>query len=858
MIPKIFQRNVRTEPASSMIHLETYTNEDRLIVSKADGDKLMIGRVIEASPLIAGGGDFGVTVNSVIRAAPDNSVIQVSLVGAPDLDAPARYAQGKTHGSRAVSELVERQRRVLEGALTIDWQEGEPILSVRRVLISLAVPIADTSPETVALAATKQSDFLRNVRNSGFSDATVRTAGEVVGIYRSFFNIFKRRAPVLLDELVDLRFQVFGPDQEFDFRDPYVGKLAKDVYCAAVAIKTFPEEPNSGLMNISTGGIFKDRKATEGGGPKISTPFIFTTTVRVANQRAEGTRVQRAIDSRLNKGAPFKLGREDAQRKLIDLKTIQSQCAAGEDKYVFVSTSVFVFGRTPDQATSAAGLVAGLMDKLKFDAREVVDNLPVRLAQILPLNFSPKLAEKLQSEALMSSSGCAVVLPLYGDYCGNAPNDGTANGLSLVTRRGQMMSVDIWRGQIPHGLLVAQSGGGKTVTLEVKILNQLAEGTRVVAIDDGRALKKFCHCIGGEFVEFGTEFKPSLNAFSLLESEEDFAEQEEMIGDLVLQMAYHGDEEQVSGARIAAAEAVKAAWNNKNSGADFMTVVEALEIIAKNAANLGSANELTLAALTLVPRLKSFLNSPARGDYFRGPCTLDVNAKFTVFEMASLGESHLKKCVMYFVTNVVLSRLRLHRGRKLIVIDEAADTLKDPGAANVVGGIYRKGRKDRVGIWVVFQSLPQLLELPAGKLIFSQSYWKWMLYQDTAEIDALVKARLLGKFVDDPFFVSLLKSVHTVKGRYSELMVQSGESYEVGRLFLDQFTLTLLDSEGPTRERIFDLMNDGVDVVDAVESVIGQGEARRSRWVKEFVNELLVAQGLSRDQVLAAVREALQ
>jgi len=733
-----------------------------------------------------------------------------------------------------------------------------PILSSRRVLISLAAPVSDTTPETIAQAATKQSDFLRNVRTSGFSDATVLTAGEVVGVYRSFFNIFKRRAAVLLDELVDLRFQVFGPDQEFDFRDPYIGKLAENVYCAAVAVKTFPEEPNSGLMNISTGGIFKDRKATEGGGPKISTPFIFTTTVRVANQRAEGTRVQRAIDSRMNKGAPFKLGREDAQRKLADLKTIQSQCAAGEDKYVFVSTSVMVFGKTPEQARSAAGLVAGLMDKLKFDAREVVNNLPVRLAQTLPLNFSPKLAESLQSEALMSSSGCATVLPLYGDYCGNAPDDGTPNGLSLITRRGQMMSVDIWRSQIPHGLLVAQSGGGKTVTLEVKILNQLAEGARVVAIDDGRSLKKFCQCVGGEFIEFGAEYKPSLNAFSLLESEEDFAEQEEMIGDLVLQMAYHNNEPQVSGARIAASEAVKAAWANKGNRADFMTIVEALVNIVKGAAGVDSDNELTNAARTLVPRLKSFMDSPARGEYFRGKCTLDVNARFTVFEMASLGESHLKKCVMYFVTNVVLSRLRLHRGRKLIVIDEAADTLKDAGAANVVGGIYRKGRKDRVGIWVVFQSLVQLLELPAGKLIFSQSYWKWMLYQDPAEIDALVKARLLGKFVDDQFFVNLLKSVHSAKGRYAEIMVQSGESYEVGRLFLDRFTLTLLDSEGPTRERIFELMSEGVDVVDAVESVIGQGGAKRQRWISEFVAELSDAQGLSRDEVLDAVREALQ
>lgn len=853
---KLIERGVKTRNASDIINLETYTDEDSLIVAKPDGDKLMIGRVIEASALIAGGGDFGVTINSVIRSAPDNSVVQISLVGSPDFDAPNRYARGKVHGKRAVTELVQRHRTVLEGALEAGWQDEEPVLSTRRVLISLAVPVADTSEATLAEAAIKQQDFLANVRRSGFHDAVVLTASDVVGLYRWFFNIFNQRASVALDELVDLRFQVFGPDQELDFREPFVGKLAPDCHCAAVAIKSFPRKPQSGLMNIATGGIFRDRKAAEGGGPKITTPFIYTTTVRVANQRAEGTRVQRAIDSRLNKSAPFTLGREDAARKLEDLRTIQSQCAEGEDKYVYVSTSAFVFGRTPQEARSSAGVVAGLLDKLKFDAREVSNNLGVRLAQSLPLNYSLRVAEALESEALMSSSGCAMVLPLYGDYVGNVPPGSQKTGLSLITRRGQLMNVDIWRAPSPHGIVVAQTGAGKTVVVEDMIFNHLAEGTRVVVVEDGRSLYKFCDAVGGDYVDPAVN-RPSLNGFSLLESEEDFAEQEELLTDLGLQMCYH-NEDVVSGGHIAMGEAVKAAYANQGNRADYFTVLEALEATVRGAAGIDSDNELTIAAKTLVPRLRAFLDSPARGSFFRGKCTVDVKAQLTVFEMGGLGESHLKKCVMFFVTNAVLSRLRFHPGRKVIMLEEAADTLKDPNAAAVAGGIYRKGRKDQVAIWAVFQSLLQALKLPAGELIFSQSYWKFMLLQDASEIDKLVSQQLLGKFNNDPFYVQLLKSVRTEKGQYSEILVQSAETYEVGRLFLDRFTLTLLDSEGPTRERIFALMKDGMDVVDAVELVIGQGANKRRRWVDEFVSELRDVQGLSPMEIKAAIEEALQ
>ena len=854
---KLLERNVRKTDASALINLETYTTEDHLIVSKAPGDKLMVGRVIEATALIASGADFGVTVNSVIRVAPDNCVIQVTEIGSPDFDGPDRYAGGKTRGSRAIVELVQRQRTVLQNALEVGWRTGEPILSTRRVIISLAVPVADTSAATLQEAAIKQADFLGNVSNSGFTDAHVLSASDVVGVYRWLFRIFQRRVPVVLDQLVDLRHQVFGPDQELDFREPFVGRLGPDTFCAAVAIKSFPEEPPVGLMNIATGGVFSDKSAEEGGGPRITTPFIFTTTVRVANQRAEGTRVQRAIDSRTNKKAPFTLGREDGERKLKDLRIIQKQCAQGEDKYVFVSTSAIVFGRTPSEARSSAGVVAGLLDKLGFDAREVIDNLPVRFAQALPLNFSLRLAEALDSEALMSSGASARVLPLYGDYTGNVPPGSEKTGISLITRRGQLLNVDIWRGLSPHGVINATTGAGKTVLLEEFIVNELAEGTTIVGIDDGRSLKKFCHAAGGQFVEFGLHFRPSLNGFSLIDGDEEFAEQEELLSELVLQMAYH-NEEVVGGARIAASEAVKAAWANKGSHADYYTVLDALVKIVEGAVGVGSDNELTIAARTLVPRLKSFLDSPARGDYFRGRCTLDVKSPLTIYEMASLGESHLKKCVLFFLTNGVLSRLRLKPGRKLVLIDEAMDTLKDPGATAVVAGIYRKGRKDQVAIWTVFQSVLQAMELPAGKLIFSQSFWKLYLQQDVAEVDQLVQKRLLGKFNDDRYFVELLKSVKTVKGSHSEVLIQSPATYEVGRLFLDPFTLKLLDSEGASRERIFELMESGMDVVDAVESELGDSSAKRQRWIREFVQELRDVQGLSADRVLAEVKEALQ
>ncbi|MGC7532368.1 conjugal transfer protein TraC, partial [Pandoraea pneumonica] len=86
--------------------------------------------------------------------------------------------------------------------------------------------------------------------------------------------------------------------------------------------------------------------------------------------------------------------------------------------------------------------------------------------------------------------------------------------------------------------------------------------------------KKFCKSVGGEFNEFGgrTGFVPSLQPFSDLD-DDTFDEQQETITALIVMMAY--DEEQPdSGARIAANEAVKAAWGRKRKKAEISDVVE--------------------------------------------------------------------------------------------------------------------------------------------------------------------------------------------------------------------------------------------------------------------------------------------
>src|SRR6185436_3728849 len=117
------------------------------------------------------------------------------------------------------------------------------------------------------------------------------------------------------------------------------------------------------------------------------------------------------------------------------------------------------------------------------------------------------------------------------------------------------------------------------------------------------------------------------------------------------------------------------------------------------------------------------------------------------FELGGLtGDEHLKRCVLFFVLNLLLTRIKKIKGRKQLIVDEAHDMLKDPGAKAVMEGIYLKARKDTVSTWIVVQSLLKLTEMPAGRVILNMSAWKCIMAQQPEEIDKVLSDKVITAF----------------------------------------------------------------------------------------------------------------
>lgn len=854
--------SVKTQYASDLIHIDTYIANHHLVVSKAKQDKTYIGRAYAMSPLLGGGGEFSDVVLNLFKSVPDDSLIQFNLICEPDHDAADNFARGKIHGSVMVRQLIDQQCDLLRDATEVGWQPDVPLLNRRTLLMSLAIPIRQVDAETIEDATVLQEDFLSNIRNCGFYDVRALSASELLGYYAQFVDVFKPATPVVLDELIELKHQVFGPDQTIAFTDPKVGVFNGDTYCAVVAVKAFPEIGFHGLMNLVTGAPFNKGPTKEGGGQRILTPFIYNTTIRVGQQRKEMERVQRAIKSRsATKTLPFKLGNEDPTAKLDDLQYIEKQCANDGEKFVYVSSTAFVFAKTRAQALETSAVLTSTLNKLYFDARQVRHDGVVRWAQSLPLNFAPGIANKLACEAIMPLSAAGCLAPVYGDNRGNAKLNSENTGAAFITRRGTPHLFDPFHSNSNYnGTFVATMGGGKSFVLQYLINCALAEGTNVFLLDNGRSTKKYCNAVGGEFNEFSLSegYRPSLNPFTGL-SDEEFNQEQESITELLLLMAFHNEPVQ-PGARIAMSEAVRAAHGCNGADTEIRDVVDALIQTSDQGMDKTERNEVEMAATNLIPRLEAFLRSPSRGTFFNGLGTINTNSQFTVFEMGGLnGDLHLYKCVMFFVLNMLMTRIKNIKGRKLIFVDEAHDVFQDAEAAKALQGIYLKGRKDAVGVFVIVQSLIKLATSSAGKVILNTSQWKLILSQKDEEIDDLFAQSLLTKHAQDAYFKNLIKSIETQKGVFSEILIECEQYYEAVRLYVDKFTSTLFSSEGDARDEVFDLMAAGMSAVDAVHHIMGNKKKGRIDFLRLALQHVFDDDDkLTAAEVINDVQEVLQ
>lgn len=451
----------------------------------------------------------------------------------------------------------------------------------------------------------------------------------------------------------------------------------------------------------------------------------------------------------------------------------------------------------------------------------------------LPNGLSTDLTRMRRFRTMLTTTAASIA-PIQGEHVG-----GSIPHVLLVGRRGQPFFWSPFQNAAGnHNVAVfGKSGSGKSVFLQDICAAMAGAGAKVIVIDDGRSFEHMARAFSGAFVEFKLSSGFSLNPFDMidldaLEHAEDGEDYEieclAMLKSIVGQMARQQD-------RLSDTErglidvAVSRVWTEHKREGTIDLVVAALRA------------QPSPYASDLADAMSPFVRGGTYGRFFEGPCSIDLSAGLTVFELSDLASKPELRSVS--LTALMFLSLRVMRQLdraipKAMIIDEAWQLLGGGQMGQAIETYARTCRKYGSSLITATQSLNDFYKSEGSLAALENSDWSVVLQQKEETIIDLAKHQ---RFEMDHHTETLLRSLKRNGTEYSDVLIKGPEALVVGRLVLDPYSATLYSSSPQVFADIETRVRAGIALADAIEAVAFPHHSNEPASTFEDATELLEA-----------------
>jgi len=474
---------------------------------------------------------------------------------------------------------------------------------------------------------------------------------------------------------------------------------------------------------------------------------------------------------------------------------------------VEASLTVTVYGKEKEESSRQIAALKTYLQSFDFTSGEERYILMPSFWNAFPLFPTVESIKNTFRFKTMAIEQAVTFMPILGEWKGtsNAPKPDKGYAFMLQSRRGQLMCMDLYDSATNmNGIVFAESGSGKSFFTQSIVAEYMSMGAKVFIIDVGRSYLKLAKFLDGTFMEFGSNSGLCLNPFSRVE---DIDEEVGLLQAIIEKMAAPEDGlDDYRRARIE--EAVKAVWGNLGRATTISDIAEYM------------TGQPDPRVSDVGNMLYKFTRYGSEGYWFDGESNLDLNRDLVVLELEELkGKKTLQQVVLMQLISAIQREFYLSNdGRpKVLIIDEAWDLLDDPMVARFMEHAYRRFRKYGGSAIVVTQSIADLYGSDSGRAIADNSAFKFILRQTAETIEQVEKN---GYLALGDYGYYQLKTVHSVPGKYSEIMIYVNQSIGIARLVVDRFSQVLFSTSGTERSEVMKALEDGMSPVEAIDSYI--------------------------------------
>ncbi|MBU0761377.1 MAG: ATP-binding protein, partial [Nanoarchaeota archaeon] len=292
---------------------------------------------------------------------------------------------------------------------------------------------------------------------------------------------------------------------------------------------------------------------------------------------------------------------------------------------------------------------------------------------------------------------------------------------------------DIFKLSNPNGVVLAQSGGGKSYFCKLLITRYLLNGTKTLVIDPQGEYRALVAYFKGQRVDLSRESDTMINPFDLMGH--DYIEKRLSLIDLMQVML--GDLSEPQKAFID--KAISLAYEDAGITEDPSTwgltppiledVLRILETMEKKAIQL---EKTTLRSL--INRLDMYVSGVFR--FMNKHTNIEFNNRFVCFDIGNM-PSQVKPAIMFMVLDYIYMKMKKDLDRKILLIDEAWSLLSRTKDAGYIFEIVKTCRKYNLGLLLINQEVEGLLNSQAGKSVLANSAYTLLMRQKPAVIDSI-------------------------------------------------------------------------------------------------------------------------
>lgn len=746
---------------------------------------------------------------------PVKSILQFCLFSSPDIEAFIDRFDAMRTGTRdpVLKEMMGRRKQFLrESTLSpVDRVSGIRLRNVNLV-ITATLP---SSPANSGLLGARDETLFQKARELKLNlEQVLKTVGlsyrpltatSYLRVMRTMMNhgpdaSWRHEIEPCYDDSKELCQQILDTNVAIDV-DAKGLWLGEHCRVRTLNIKQLPERVVFGdAMRFLADHISGQRGIRE--------PAVVTANIYFPDH--EGQRGRLETDQAYSKSlASRPLARYVSSfgKRSQDLDDLVERIGNG-DRLVECYLGIGLFAPTEEAATAAVTNARAFWREANFLLMEDSFITLELFKQLLPFAPEPDVRSSLMRYKLMTSGQAIPLLPIMGAWRGS----GTPL-VTLLARDGQVMGISPFDSETNFNACVAAtSGSGKSFFMNEMIANFRAINGRVWVIDVGYSYKPLCDVLGGQYIEFGRDSTLCINPFEMVQ---DFDDESDVLSSMLAIMAAPTkglDDYQLQGLKRVLAQQ----FGQHRQSLTIDLLITAL--MTEEDKRLRDVGE----------QLFSFSGKGEYGRYFNGKNTANLRNPFVVLELEALKQQpHLQRVVLLVLLYQIQQEMFLgdRAIKKMMVIDEAWDLMGSAETRNFIIALYRRVRKANGCVTTITQGVVDYWANPGTVAMIENSANKYLLRQTGEAISAVQKDNRLEL---GEWGYQTLRSVHTVKGEFSEILSITNRGTGVGRLVVSDFNKLLYSTDAPDVSAIKRYRAQGLPVAEAVNAVLRDRKRERA------------------------------